>query len=421
MANGATQVRVRKNVKKLAGGQDELFWYAKAVADMQKRPATDPTSWRYQSGVHGYNRLSDPNGNLPEPLPPAPEQKRFWNQCQHQTWYFLPWHRGYLAYFEQIVAAAVVKAGGPPNWALPYWNYSAPDPSARLLPDAFVKPTLPDGSDNPLFVPGRNSNTNDFHIDDDTVSLECLTHSPFQGYEYAWRRAWLRWSETRFTHHGGPSGRLEDVPHNVMHDAIGGIMGNPDTAALDPIFWLHHSNIDRLWEVWTHRNPKFINPKDAAWLTGLTYELHDVSGQVQSFTPSQMQDTTTVLHGYKYDDISDPITAVPHLVAMAAIGEQMAATPQPPHLVATSGTSIALDSDRDRRAGRVPARIGASRPPDLGRGGSEETCTRLSASRKRDRTRSTGNLQGVHRCAPRRRTAESGERCVRRTDVDLRP
>ena len=180
MANGATQVRVRKNVKKLAGGQDELFWYAKAVADMQKRPATDPTSWRYQSGVHGYNRLSDPNGNLPEPLPPAPEQKRFWNQCQHQTWYFLPWHRGYLAYFEQIVAAAVVKAGGPPNWALPYWNYSAPDPSARLLPDAFVKPTLPDGSDNPLFVPGRNSNTNDFHIDDDTVSLECLTHSPFQ-------------------------------------------------------------------------------------------------------------------------------------------------------------------------------------------------------------------------------------------------
>lgn len=34
-------------------------------------------------------------------------QQRFWNQYQHGSWYFLLWHRMYLGYFEQIVAATV--------------------------------------------------------------------------------------------------------------------------------------------------------------------------------------------------------------------------------------------------------------------------------------------------------------------------
>ena len=32
----------------------------------------------------------------------------------------------YVYYFEQIVRQAVEAADGPTNWALPYWNYSAP-------------------------------------------------------------------------------------------------------------------------------------------------------------------------------------------------------------------------------------------------------------------------------------------------------
>ena len=73
--------------------------------------------------------------------------------------------------------------------------------------------------------------------------------------------------ETLF-HHGPESdttnGSLESLPHNVIHGAIGGVapggdpndwrdfglMSMPITAALDPIFWLHHANIDRLWSVW---------------------------------------------------------------------------------------------------------------------------------------------------------------------------
>jgi tyrosinase len=58
------------------------------------------------------------------------------------------------------------------------------------------------------------------------------------------------------------SGLLEGNPHNLLHLAIGGSISpdaNPEksglmavvqTAAFDPVFWVHHCNIDRLWNVW---------------------------------------------------------------------------------------------------------------------------------------------------------------------------
>ena len=66
------------------------------------------------------------------PLPPAATRRRDWDQCQHQSGYFLPWHRGYLAAFEAIVRDSIVKQGGPATWALPYWDYNeAANPNAR--------------------------------------------------------------------------------------------------------------------------------------------------------------------------------------------------------------------------------------------------------------------------------------------------
>ena len=45
------------------------------------------------------------------------------------------------------------------------------------------------------------------------------------------------------------TGQLEGGPHNGVHGTIGGIMGTY-LSPLDPIFWLHHCNIDRLWASW---------------------------------------------------------------------------------------------------------------------------------------------------------------------------
>ena len=88
-----------------------------------------------------------------------------WNQCQHGTWFFLPWHRMYIWFFEKIVRAAIQEAGADPTgWALPYWNYSdGPLNVVATLPFAFRTPTLPDGSANALYLPypNRNENTPD--------------------------------------------------------------------------------------------------------------------------------------------------------------------------------------------------------------------------------------------------------------------
>src|SRR5437764_5357226 len=97
-------LRTRRDVAKLATWDDTLLWYAKAVTAMQARPINDPTSWRYQAAIHGFEpSLIRPGDQLPTPG----QQSTYWLQCQHGSWYFLPWHRIYIFLFEQIVAATI--------------------------------------------------------------------------------------------------------------------------------------------------------------------------------------------------------------------------------------------------------------------------------------------------------------------------
>lgn len=55
---------------------------------------------------------------------------------------------------------------------------------------------------------------------------------------------------------------LEGQPHNLVHNCIGGVgaidwgpYGNMTNflSPVDPIFFLHHANMDRLWHVWTQK------------------------------------------------------------------------------------------------------------------------------------------------------------------------
>jgi len=48
-----------------------------------------------------------------------------------------------------------------------------------------------------------------------------------------------------------------ETPHNTLHDVIGGDGGNMSDitiSAFDPIFWLHHCNMDRHFYTWLHEN-----------------------------------------------------------------------------------------------------------------------------------------------------------------------
>jgi tyrosinase len=141
------------------------------------------------------------------------------------------------------------------------------------------------------------------------VNLNCLTEPQFEA-DTTGGDPGFGGPETGFNHNGGPIGALEGTPHGSMHVAVGGNFGwmsSFDTAALDPIFWLHHANIDRLWSVWRARAASNIDPTKGEWLTSVPFELHDANGNVLSFTSSHVVDTTAAPLQYRYEDISDPL------------------------------------------------------------------------------------------------------------------
>ena len=48
--------------------------------------------------------------------------------------------------------------------------------------------------------------------------------------------------------------QLEDL-HNRVHVWTGGTMSEIPVAAFDPVFWAHHTMIDRLWAIWQQAHP----------------------------------------------------------------------------------------------------------------------------------------------------------------------
>ena len=242
-------------------------------------------------------------------LPSNAEQKKYWNQCQHGSWFFLSWHRMYLHFFESIVGAEVVKLGGPSDWGLPYWNYSdAKDLNARLLPPAFRSATKADGSPNALFVATRTADCNagrQFADAADVAIAGPLREPAFQSLDFG---TGFGGPQTSFMHSGGLVGSVELTPHGSMHMAVGGWMQQFFTAALDPIFWLHHANIDRLWQVWLDRDASHVNPTASKWLTSVKFNFRDETGKAVKMSSKQVLNTKAAPLSYAYEETSDPLT-----------------------------------------------------------------------------------------------------------------
>ena len=284
--------RVRKMVSFQPVWDTTLIWYERAVAAMATRPVADVTSWAYQAAIHGTTRRG---------------RRRAWNSCEHGGWFFFPWHRGYLAAFEQIVLAEVKAQGGPDDWALPYWDYERPGRSA--LPPAFRSPTRPDGRPNALFTDQRLAQVNA------GMPLQSLLEPVFGPTAKLSSAAGL--AEPTFStgrtngFGGGPTpssfqadrpGDIESFLHGNVHVLVGlggGWMSGFRTAAQDPVFWLHHANIDRLWALWASR-AGHANPTGRWRTQSWTYFAPDTSRLTR--TPADVVDTTAQLD-YRYDSV----------------------------------------------------------------------------------------------------------------------
>ena len=163
-----------------------------AIATMKENTnANDKRSWNYWVNVH-------------------------LNNCPHEIAYFLAWHRGYLYYFEQQLRAV----SGNKSLVLPYWDYY----TTPQMPAEFINPSPL----NPLYVPRVNTNV-----------IDALTLAPFASTVTNMQRGTNNAYETSF----------ESMPHNPVHNIIGNVMADLHSPT-DPIFWLHHANVDRLWSAW---------------------------------------------------------------------------------------------------------------------------------------------------------------------------
>jgi Common central domain of tyrosinase len=292
MTNG-NQIFVRHEARSPAG-VEALEAYAAGVAKLKERPVEEPSSWAYQAAMHG---------TAMRPLQPL------WRECEHQSWFFLPWHRMYLYYFEGIVRKAVTESGGSADWALPYWNYSEGEES-RKIPPQFREPA---DEGNPLFAPRFDYVNEGKPLPEEATLAEPALARPsyigvaeFGGGDGPPERP-------RFW---GQAGVLENTPHNAVHSLIGGWMRNPETAGQDPVFWLHHANIDRLWAIWNEHEER-EDPTQGEWLEK-SFEFFRADGQRVAKKCGEVRNTVADL-AYTYDP------------APAAIVEELVPpTPPPP-------------------------------------------------------------------------------------------
>jgi tyrosinase len=150
---------------------------------------------------------------------------------------FLPWHREYLLKMEQIGRAL------DSQFFLPYWDWTTEREIPRWLADFRGFTVKVDGPD--IVVernPPANAPNNTLPTTDQVTAVMAQT-------DY-----------TVFTD-ALETGRGLRLPpggagmHNLVHVWINGTMSVVNTAPADPLFWLHHAQIDRLWALWQVRNP----------------------------------------------------------------------------------------------------------------------------------------------------------------------
>lgn len=280
-----SRVRERKNVSGLNPTSPDIVALVAAVRAMHNLPAADARSWEQQARIHG-DILGDQ-----------------FNHCQHGNWWFLPWHRCYLYYFEEIVR----QLSGNEDFAIPYWDWS----SDFQLPPLFAAPGSP--LDNPprpgqpgsgrLQGPGSTITPSD--------QRQFVNRTVISGILRPGDFTLFAGDEVANLSQGAAAGTLEGTPHNFIHRWVGGDMvtaGSP----YDPVFWLHHCNIDRLWAEWVRRHPGSM-PNDNTWLdTPFANHFCDRQGTpVAASAPQKPVTTREVLNtediGYRYEQRPGPL------------------------------------------------------------------------------------------------------------------
>lgn len=331
-------------------GKAMLVKYATAVDRMMHQvPKGDPRNWEFQWYTHWIPGPQSPWSQVAakktatiqqvfQGKPPTDPHRKLaqamWDDCEahgsnpndpsfFQEMFFLPWHRYFVYYFEQIIRAVL----GDPSFTLPYWDYVSGNVSDLSIPPEFRDPQ------SPLYRPNRNPWVNaGERIDKQNPGS--LDLAAFQETSYI---------------KPIPNGGVGFCPvldfglHGAVHVYVGNStdMGAIPNAANDPIFWLHHCNIDRLWESWNR-----LNHANPPWPARTFPFANGAGGAVTA--PVGGADRVALLH-YRYENYQVPAGAAEPLVALA------------PFSAAATAAQAALEAPLEVRAiAAEPLTLGAA-------------------------------------------------------------
>ncbi|MEH1130322.1 tyrosinase family protein [Micromonospora sp. CPCC 206061] len=174
----------------------------------------------------------------------------------HQSPSFLPWHRQYLIEFERALQVY------DPAVSIPYWDWTVDRSTTGAPFTADFMGGNGSGGNGPITT-GPFAGATNWRINVGSTTSTSLRRamgsatlpSATQVTSVLGNSTYdaAPWNSSATS---GMRNRMEGwaTPnlHNVVHVWVGGHMGQQDSPN-DPVFWLHHCNIDRLWSQWQTR------------------------------------------------------------------------------------------------------------------------------------------------------------------------
>jgi tyrosinase len=289
-------MRIRRNVRFLSDSDKTHF--VNAVLGLKAKPSI------LHPGDNNRNRYDD----YAEVHMNAMMANPGW---AHRRPAFFPWHRVMLLQFENDLAAI------DSSVTIPYWDW--PDPASNPFTASFLGgdgdpvdshevKTGPFAHDGPnTWTLNVKDNPGDpdylqrsFGTDPTAMSLPtssdidtALDIDHYDGYPWA-------------NSSSGVRANVESNLHNLIHRWVSGTMGMM-TSPNDPVFWLHHCNIDRLWAVWQRMHPgasPYLPPNGASQGHNLMDAMIFNDGPPAPW-PGTWTPASVVEHhalGYQYDD-----------------------------------------------------------------------------------------------------------------------
>jgi tyrosinase len=345
-----SNLRVRKSVTRMT--TEEKADFVSAVKALKTVPSPyDPTLNYYDQFVkwHYLAFFCDAGTVGGDGMFPA-----------HMNPGFLPWHRVYLDLFERALRDVSGK-----DVTIPYWDWTDPSAQQVLFSDELVGGdgdpsqgyavtsgpfqkdawviTISDDVDidsvffdhntSPNVVPyltrriGKNLN-NDALLPTSAEVLGSLsiptydsapwdssvdTTISFRNSLEGWRGSAGNECEPNGTMDViGIPGERRSTQHNIVHVYVGGIWEAPDgniyagsmcqaTSPNDPVFWIHHANIDRIWSGWMKRHGKNY-ASGGEMMSGLNEVLMPWHFRMDGLnTPAAVMDESVL--GYQYDEL----------------------------------------------------------------------------------------------------------------------